>query len=211
MGHSTNEYFPYQRTPVGIPAMIKILRSTLLLPLILLPILVNGTTPAEAQERQGCFMVNDSGRLVDLGEVCSEERLGTGDIQITLRWGTSDDLDLSVVAPNDEEVDYRNRVVSSSGELDVDANADCKAEATPSIPIENVYWPDTQAPSGRYTIAVNLFNRCSSNTAPIPFTLRLLNHGTVQTFRGEVKDKDEPQEFTFSFEAGLPLAANGAR
>jgi Uncharacterized protein conserved in bacteria (DUF2135) len=211
MGHSTNEYFPYQRTPVGIPAMIKILRSTLLLPLILLPILVSGTAPSKAQERQGCFMVNASGRLVDLGEVCSEERLGTGDIQITLRWGTSDDLDLAVVAPNDEEVSYHNRVVSSSGELDVDANASCQPEDTTAIPIENVYWPDTQAPSGKYKIAINLFERCSSNTAPIPFTLRVLNHGTVQTFRGVVRDEDEPQEFTFSFDAGLPLAANGTR
>jgi hypothetical protein len=186
--------------------MLKILRSTLLLPLILLPLLVSGTAPSKAQERQGCFMINSSGRLVDLGEMCSEDRLGTGDIQVTLRWSTADDLDLAVVDPSGAQVWYQNPRVPSSGELDVDANAGCQADT--AVPVENVFWPETQAPTGDYTIAVNLYQRCGGNTGAVPFTITLLNKGSTQTLRGEVTDSDEPIEFPFSVSSGASRSAS---
>jgi hypothetical protein len=186
--------------------MLKILRSTLLLPLILLPLLVSSTAPSKAQERQGCFMINSSGRLVDLGEMCSEERLGTGDIQVTLRWSTADDLDLAVVDPSGAQVWYQNPRVASSGELDVDANAGCQADT--AVPVENVFWPETQAPTGDYTIAVNLYQRCGGNTGAVPFTITLLNKGNTQTLRGEVADSDEPIEFPFAVSSGSSRSAS---
>jgi hypothetical protein len=176
------------------PAMLKILRSTLILPLALLPLLAASNAPA--QERQGCFMINASGRLVSLGEICSEQSLGTGDIQVTLKWSTADDLDLAVIDPSGAQVWYQNPRVASSGELDVDANAGCQADT--AVPIENVFWPETQAPTGDYTIAVNLYQRCGGASGAIPFTITLLNKGVTQTLRGQVNDSDEPIEFPFS-------------
>jgi hypothetical protein len=189
--------FGLQWTPVGMyPAMLKILRSTLILPLALLPLLAASTAPTLAQERQGCYMINASGQLVELGEICSEQSLGTGDIQVTLKWSTADDLDLAVTDPSGAQVWYQNPRVASSGELDVDANAGCQADT--AVPIENVFWPETQAPTGDYTIAVNLYQRCSGTSGAVPFTITLLNKGVTQTLRGQVNDSDEPTEFPFS-------------
>jgi hypothetical protein len=176
--------------------MLNILRSTLILPLALLPLLVASTAPTFAQERQGCFMINASGRLINLGEMCSEQSLGTGDIQVTLKWSTADDLDLAVTDPSGAQVWYQNPRVASSGELDVDANAGCQADT--AVPIENVFWPETQAPMGDYTIAVNLYQRCGGTSGAVPFTITLLNKGNTQTLRGEVADSDTPIEFPFS-------------
>jgi len=189
--------------------MLKILRSTLILPLALLPLLVTSTAPTLAQERQGCFMINASGRLINLGELCSEKSLGTGDIQVTLKWSTADDLDLAVTDPSGAQVWYQNPRVASSGELDVDANAGCQADT--AVPIENVFWPDTQAPTGDYTIAVNLYQRCGGTSGAVPFTITLLNKGNTQTLRGEVDDSDTPIEFPFSVssQATSPQATSG--
>lgn len=85
--------------------------------------------------------------------------LGTGDVRVTLRWGTVADLDLSVTDPTGETVSYGSRSVSSGGVLDVDANASCGT--TSNAPAENIIWPDT-APDGRYVVTVNLYNACST-------------------------------------------------
>jgi uncharacterized protein YfaP (DUF2135 family) len=145
-------------------------------------------------------MINSTGRLLDLGDMCAEQRLGTGDIQVTLRWATVDDLDVSVIDPSGAEVSFRERQVPSGGSLDVDANADCRADTT--VPVENVFWPDLQAPSGRYTIAVNLYDSCGGSSGPVPFTVTLLNKGNTQTFRGVVSDDNSPLEFPFSVLSG---------
>ena len=85
--------------------------------------------------------------------------LGTGDVRVTLRWGDTADLDLSVTDPSGETVSYGNPSVSSGGTLDVDANAPC--DAATATPVENIIWPDT-APDGRYVIMVNLYNQCGA-------------------------------------------------
>lgn len=186
--------------------MLKSLRSTLVLAIAFMPFLGDSHTPAVAQERQGCYMVDDTGQLIDLAPLCpvpepfvsssSEPTLGTGDIQVTLRWTTIDDLDLAVTDPSGQTVFYGNRSVPSAGQLDVDANAAC-SEAD-SSPIENIFWPPSQAPQGQFTAAVNLYTRCTSGAEPISFEIRLLVQGTVQTLTGTVSDSNPTATFPFS-------------
>lgn len=188
--------------------MLKLLYSFAAVSILLLPL--SGSQTAVAQERQGCFMVNQTGRLIDLSEICPSPRqvatgtptLGTGDIQVTLRWTTVDDLDLAVTDPQGQTATYFNRNLSSGGELDVDANAGCN-ESNPS-PIENVFWPPSQAPQGAYTVTVNLYTHCQPQTQPIPFTLTLLVQGNTQTINGVVNDQNPAVTFPFT----LPLAGN---
>lgn len=153
-------------------------------------------------------MVSPIGRLMDLSEICPQPEvfvtsgtpeLGTGDIQVTLRWTTTDDLDLAVTDPNGEVVAYYNPSVPSGGQLDVDANAGCSGQT--NSPIENIFWPPSEAPQGNYSIAVNLYSRCTQSTGPIPFEVRLLVQGNVQTLSGTVGDGSETSTFPFS----LPL------
>jgi hypothetical protein len=162
--------------------------------------------PAVAQERQGCFMVDDAGQLVDLSYICptatqvqvaaGTPTLGTGDIQVTLRWATADDLDLAVTDPQNQTVTYANTSVPSGGQLDVDANAGCGG--TTQTPIENIFWPPAQAPQGSYQVEVNLFTRCQAPTGSIPFTLTLLVQGETQTLTGTVDDQNPIARFPFT-------------
>lgn len=196
--------------------MSKILRLALITSAVLLPLMAQSSTRVGAQERQGCFMVTDAGRLIDLSEICpvaapmvvpaaataaGTPTLGTGDIQVTLRWTTNDDLDLAVVDPSGDVVAYYNRAIPSQGQLDVDANAGC-GEQTNS-PIENIFWPAGQAPQGQYSIEVNLFTRCNQNTGPIPFNLTVLVQGTTRTIQGSVSDGQPVANYPFS----LPVQA----
>jgi hypothetical protein len=187
------------------PAMLKLLRIALILPSLLSPFLPHPLAPAIAQERQGCFMVNAAGRLIDLSEICpaavqtvqtaATPELGTGDIQATLRWATTDDLDLAVTDPSGDTATYFSPNVASGGKLDVDANAGCSGQT--ETPIENIFWPPTQAPQGSYTVSVNLFTRCQG-TGPISFTITLLVQGETQTLTGTVDDQNPIATFPFS-------------
>jgi uncharacterized protein YfaP (DUF2135 family) len=114
---------------------------------------------------------------------------------VTLRWTTTDDLDLAVTDPSGNTVTYFNRSIDSGGQLDVDANANCIEQN--SSPIENIFWPPSQAPQGQYTIAVNLFQRCAGS-GPISFNLTLLVQGNTETLTGTVDEQNPVATFPFS-------------
>jgi hypothetical protein len=81
-----------------------------------------------------------------------EPELGTGDIQITLRWESSADLDLHVTEPNGTEIWYSDKgPTSTGGRLDVDSNVGCEENGS----VENVFWPVGQAPEGRFQVEVD--------------------------------------------------------
>jgi hypothetical protein len=81
-----------------------------------------------------------------------EPQLGTGDIQITLRWDSSADLDLHVTEPNGTEIWYSDKgPTSTGGRLDVDSNVGCEEDGS----VENVFWPVGQAPEGQYHVEVD--------------------------------------------------------
>lgn len=182
-------------------AMWKPARIIHLAPVVLLPLFTVGSLSAKAQEYQGCFLIDLDGVLVELREICptpdqaSAANLGTGDIQVTLSWNTSDDLDLSVTDPGGEVVSFFTPTTGSGGQLDVDANAGC-FEQSPT-PIENVFWPIAQAPEGDYIITVNLFQPCAGGES-IAFTVTLLVQGNTETLRGTVDAQNPVVTFPFS-------------
>lgn len=162
-------------------------------------------------------MINAVGRLIDLGELCptpspfqttGTQQLGTGDIQVTLRWASSDDLDLAVTDPSGNTVTYSNPRVASGGQLDVDANAGCGE--TTQTPIENIFWLPGQAPQGSYSIAVNLYQRCGSGSAAIPFNLTLLVQGNTRTLTGTVGTQNPVATFPFSVGSRAAQATQSA-
>ena len=92
----------------------------------------------------------------DDGDV--DPSLGTGDIQVTLRWASAADLDLQVVDPEGSEIDFITRTSTSGGELDRDANYPCGSVS--DDPVENIFWPTGAAPSGLYRIVVTYRTSC---------------------------------------------------
>lgn len=137
------------------------------------------TRPAGTGGTDDAVITTDS--LCDLyPEVCAEvghvavdpdePTLGTGDVQITLRWFSTADLDLSVVDPTGAAIDYDNPASPSGGRLDVDSNGGCGDDMT-SSPVENIFWPEGTAPDGDYLITVDYFDVCPGGEGPQSFTL----------------------------------------
>lgn len=93
-------------------------------------------------------------------EDCNEDPVvGEGRVQATLRWQNADDMDLHVIDPAGEEIYYGNTTSESGGWLDVDVIPDCTpGQALRNV--ENVFWDDTRAPSGTYSVRVNEYNNC---------------------------------------------------
>lgn len=119
------------------------------------------------------------------------QSLGTGDVQVTLIWNSTNDLDLWVTDPRGTLIYFNNRTSSSGGELDVDANPGCQNRT--SQPVENIFWPAGQAPAGEYVVSVNYFQGCETSL-PTSFTLRVLVDGQEQTFSGTLTTVGETQE-----------------
>jgi hypothetical protein len=121
-----------------------------------------------------------------------EPELGTGDVQITLRWSSSADIDLHVFEPDGTEIWYSDPgPTATGGRLDVDSNVGCEQEAS----VENVFWPEGDMPVGGYRVVVTGFevDGCGSGdyevTASVQGQPVLDQTGTVAT--------DEQDEFTF--------------
>ena len=124
----------------------------------------------------------------------NEPVLGTGDVQITLRWDAPVDLDLHVTDPSGEEIWYGNRTSNSGGNLDVDANAGCNSMMT--NPVENVFWPYGGAPGGQYQVYVVYYMNCSySGPVSYQVTVKQANH-PAQVFNGTVSDLNQSQPVT---------------
>ena len=107
-----------------------------------------------------------------IGKTATIESIGgRGGLKITLKWATTDDLDLHVFDPSNQEIYYSQKTQTCQGaigKLDVDANAGSPYTVSP---VENIYWDGT-APIGKYKVMVVLFNKRSS-LSTIPFTVTI--------------------------------------
>lgn len=125
----------------------------------------------------------------------NEPVLGTGDVQVTLRWDGPADLDLHVIDPGGEEIYFSSPISSSGGQLDVDANGTCAGDP----PVENVFWPTGGAPSGNYQVSVNYYGGCGQ-AEPVNYEVTVLVDGqTVDVRSGTLTSEGETQligEFT---------------
>jgi hypothetical protein len=130
------------------------------------------------QGRPPCFGVADTS-------------VGHGDVQITLTWEASVDLDLHVVDPSGEEIYYDNTSSASGGQLDRDNLCSNLVIGRP----ENVFWPTGGAPDGTYKVFVNYYGGCESNEA-VSYTLRTVVRGQVTTYDGTISPDNSPQEVT---------------
>ncbi|WP_211870928.1 hypothetical protein [Neoroseomonas terrae] len=91
-----------------------------------------------------------------------------GRTQVILGWDDRNDLDLAVICPNGQRIDYRNRS-ACGGSLDIDRNA--AGGPTTRTPVENVVFDQNPAP-GRYRIVVDYFDRVDGPSTPYRVTVR---------------------------------------
>jgi hypothetical protein len=140
--------------------------------------------------------------------------VGDGDIRVTLQWGTEPaaDMDLYVIDPNGERVNFRNPGgdrdfdggVASGGELDFDDICDQDGDGQS---IENVFWDEAEAIPGTYIVGVDHYlSSCSTgeNEVAVPWHLEIHVDGLlVQTHEGfgdsDPADLQAGPENTFTF------------
>jgi len=113
----------------------------------------------------------------------------TGDVQISLAWNTTDDVDLYVdFAPGNgahgmDSISYRNRIGQmSGGMLDVDMNAGGRWSNTP---VENVFWPPGSSPQGMFKVGAHLFSS-RTRIPTIPIVIRIKRGQHVETINSSV-------------------------
>jgi hypothetical protein len=106
--------------------------------------------------------------------------VGTGDVQVSVTWDTSADVDLHVVDPFLEEIYYGDTSSSSGGSLDLDSNAACTGD---NVRNENITWPGAP-PNGTYTVRVNYWSECGAAATNWVVTVRRKNQAPL-TFNGQ--------------------------
>jgi|GEM_PF-1824200 len=99
---------------------------------------------------------------------------GYGDIQVTLTWNNTSDLDLYVTDPFGETISYSNASSDSGGELDVDD--------VDGFGPENIFWLTGTAPQGQYVVALDHY----SGPSPATFQIRVDVLGQVGIFNGQI-------------------------
>ena len=91
-------------------------------------------------------------------------QVGSGDIQISVSWTDTADVDLHVIDPAGEEIYFAHKNSASGGTLDLDANAACTPNETSPARVfysnENVVWPIGQAPNGTYKVILDYWSDC---------------------------------------------------
>jgi uncharacterized protein YfaP (DUF2135 family) len=87
---------------------------------------------------------------------------------VILAWDDRNDLDLAVICPGGQRIDFRNRQ-ACGGSLDIDRNA--TGGPTTRTPVENIVFDRDPAP-GTYRIVVDYFDRADGPTTPYRVTVR---------------------------------------
>ncbi|QJW96775.1 hypothetical protein [Frigoriglobus tundricola] len=127
----------------------------------------------------------------------------SGDVQISLIWYDTNDLDLHCVDPDGFEIFWKpdHRRSRSGGELDVDRNAGCQDPI--AEPVENIYWAKGTAPSGTYSVYLNFYQQCPRGPTESDYKINVLHGGERQEFKGTIrKDRTDtgPKRLIYKFQ-----------
>jgi hypothetical protein len=112
-------------------------------------------------------------------------QVGTGDVQVSVSWSDSSDVDLHVVDPNGDEIYYGAHTSPSGGNLDLDSNAACHRNSDNTFKSnENTVWPLGGGAHGTYTVRLDYWSACGV-TAPTEYVVTVATAGsTPQVFTG---------------------------
>lgn len=119
---------------------------------------------------------------------------GGGDVQVTLTWDNTADLDLWVTDPDGVRIYFGNRSSPSGGRLDHDDRD--------GFGPENVFWPEGLAPRGAYLVQVDHF----SGASPSGFRVLVQAFGMVSSYEGTTFLDQTVDVVRFESDQPLPLA-----
>ena len=118
---------------------------------------------------------------------------GYGDVQVTLTWDNTSDLDLWVTDPTDELIYYGNSTGASGGHLDVDD--------TDGYGPENIYWEAGTAPSGLYKVQLDYY----SGDGVANYSILVSTSAGVNQYNGSISPDQTLDIVTFSLAKSLSI------
>jgi hypothetical protein len=108
--------------------------------------------------------------------------VGTGDVQVSVSWSDSSDVDLHVIDPNGDEIFYGAKTSPSGGNLDLDSNAACSRNSDNTFKSnENVVWPLGGGAHGTYTVKLAYWSACGV-TVPTEYVITVAVVGSAPQF-----------------------------
>ena len=119
---------------------------------------------------EGQFQLTLSGPANDVPLELAALQLPQGDIEVTLLWSTSADLQLLVRDPIGDAVFDDVPFSNSGGILQENGNVNC-IPADTGAPVSYIYWPFGRIRPGAYEVEVWYQNACSDLPTPVEFTL----------------------------------------
>ena len=148
---------------------------------------IRAAAEKEALERRKAA----SRALDELRARLEREGARSSDVQVSLMWNNYNDLDLHVVCPSGERIHGGNRKSACGGELDVDANVRPDSRK----PIENVVWPEGEAPAGTYQVFVHYYKKHKKRRSKDPTKFQVIAnaYGDLMEYTGELTFGEEIQ------------------
>ena len=145
-----------------------------------------------AQEKDALERRQAASRALDeLRARLEREGARSSDVQVSLMWNNYNDLDLHVVCPSGERIHGGNRKSACGGELDVDANVRPDSRK----PVENVVWPEGEAPAGTYQVFVHYYKKHKKRRSKDPTKFQVIAnaYGDLMEYTGELTFGEEIQ------------------
>lgn len=142
---------------------------------------VQGSYTASRGLGDGEQGAGDNGNIREIQKRLKKSNAGTGDLQISIAWNTTDDIDLHVNYKSHKIHSYSyicwiHRNGLDGAFLDVDKNA-FPTELTDK-PVENVFWPKNSQPKGEVIIGLHFFKSWSGNSR-VPVIVLINNKGEI--------------------------------
>jgi len=127
---------------------------------------------------EGQFQLTLSGAASDVAAQATSLNLPQGDIEVSLYWSTSADLQLLVRDPSGQSVFDDSPLSASGGILQEAGNVNC-APASTGTPVSYIYWPSGTLRPGTYEVEVWYQSACSDFPPAVDFTLLIEVNGNV--------------------------------
>jgi uncharacterized protein YfaP (DUF2135 family) len=169
-------------------------------------ILIGGSADAYARQLVIRYAVGDGGSVgAYSSQLMRFLRVGSGDIQISVAWSDSSDVDLHVIDPSGEEIYFGHRTAASGGTLDLDGNASCSRNSLPDgstafVSNENVVWPLNRALAGNYRVILDYWSACGNPSTDYVVTVQRKGVAPeifTGTFVGSGAPSDTVTTFTY--------------
>ncbi len=153
----------------------------------------------------GLAYLKEKNKALDTLELNKNRTPEQGLVTIQLQWDGTSDMDLAVLTPSGDTINYKNMGKPKGLRLDFDSNADTLS--LNENPIEHIYLPyDAQDYGGTYKVLVNLYTlRNHPENEPLLFRLKITQRKNAQelpkeneTYKGYLTKDDLGKQRVFT-------------